>query len=47
MVLIPALRKQREVDLKFKATLVYTESSRTARALYRDPNKTKPTKQKI
>jgi hypothetical protein len=36
--LIPALEKQRRVDLcKFEASLVYRVSSRTARAIQRNP----------
>jgi hypothetical protein len=31
--LIPALRKQRQVDSEFEASLVYKVSSRTARAI--------------
>jgi hypothetical protein len=47
---IPALRKQRQVDLwEFQASLVYRVSSRTARTLYRKnpvskQNKTKQAK---
>jgi hypothetical protein len=33
--LFPALRRQRQTDVcKFKASMVYTESSRTARGTY-------------
>jgi hypothetical protein len=37
--LIPALRRQRQrqVDSEFKASLVYRVSSRTARAIKRNP----------
>jgi len=44
MLLIAALRRQRQVDLhEFQASLVYRVSSRTARAIQGDPvsNKTK------
>ena len=38
MPLIPALRRQREVDIsEFEASLVYRVSSRTARATQRNP----------
>jgi hypothetical protein len=38
MPLIPALRRQRQVDLsEFKAILVYRTNSRTARATQRHP----------
>jgi hypothetical protein len=38
MPLILALRRQRQVDLtEFEAILVYGTSSRTARAIHRDP----------
>jgi hypothetical protein len=38
MPLIPAFRRQRQVDLcEFKASLVYRASSRTARATQRNP----------
>jgi hypothetical protein len=36
MPLIPALSRQRQADF-FKATLVYKVSSRTARAIQRNP----------
>ena len=40
MPLIPALRRQRQVDLcEFEASLVYRVSSRTARATQRNPVK--------
>ena len=50
MLLIRALGRQRQVDLcKFKATLVYKESSRIPRILHNktlsQKTKTKPTKQ--
>jgi hypothetical protein len=53
MLVIPALRRQRQVDLcKFKASLVYRVSSRTARATQKNPvstntkqNKTKQQQQ--
>jgi hypothetical protein len=35
--LIPALGRQRQVDLEFEASLVYRVSSRTARAIQRNP----------
>jgi hypothetical protein len=36
--LIPALRRQRQVDLsEFKANLVYRASSKTAKATQRNP----------
>jgi hypothetical protein len=35
--LIPALGRQRQVDLEFEATLVYRGSFRTARATQRNP----------
>ena len=48
MPLIPALRKQKQVDLcEFEVSLVYIASSRTARAIEGDPvskNKTKQNK---
>jgi len=48
-LLIPALRRQRQVDLcEFKASLVYRVSSRTGRAAQRNmswTNKTKPMNQ--
>ena len=38
MPLIPALRRQRQMDLcQFKASLIYRVSSRTARAIQRSP----------
>jgi len=38
MTLIPALRRQRQVELcEFEASLVYRVSSRTARAAHRHP----------
>jgi hypothetical protein len=38
MPLIPALERQRQADLyEFKAILLYKESSRRARATWRDP----------
>lgn len=38
MPLVPALRKQRQVDLcEFEASLVYKVSSRTAKATQRHP----------
>jgi hypothetical protein len=38
MLLVPALRRQRQSDLsEFEASLVYRVSSRTARATQRDP----------
>ena len=44
MPLIQALRRQRQADLcEFKASLVYTMSSRTARATERDSFKKKKT----
>jgi hypothetical protein len=43
MSLIPALRKQRQVDLcEFKASLVYRASFRTARATQKKPCLEKP-----
>jgi hypothetical protein len=36
MPLIPALRRQRQVDVKFEASLVYGSSSSTARATQRN-----------
>ena len=47
--LIPALRRQRQVGLcKFKASLVYKVSSRTARAVtQRNPIKTKKKKKDL
>jgi hypothetical protein len=48
MSLVPALRSQRQADLcEFKASLVYRESCRTARATQRNSvPKTKQTKTK-
>ena len=47
MPLIPALGRQRQADLcEFKASLVYSVSSRTARATQRNPVSKKKTKQK-
>jgi hypothetical protein len=55
MPLIPALGRQRQMDSEFQASLVYRVSSRTARAIQRNPvsknqktkrNKTKQTKTK-
>jgi hypothetical protein len=48
MPLIPALGRQRQQISKFKASLVYRVSSRTARATQRNPvkNKTKQNKTK-
>jgi hypothetical protein len=43
MHLIPALGRQRQVDLEFKVCLVYRVSSRTARATQRNPVSTKQT----
>ena len=44
--LIPALRRQRQVDLcELEASLVYRVSSRTARAIQRNPVLKKKTKQ--
>jgi hypothetical protein len=50
---IPALGRQRQADSEFQASLVYKESSRTVRALQRNPvsktnqpNKTKQNKTK-
>ena len=38
MLLIPALRRQRQADLcEFKASLVYRVSSRAAKSRQRDP----------
>jgi hypothetical protein len=37
MPLIPALRRQRQADFKFEASLVYKVSSRTTRAIQRNP----------
>jgi hypothetical protein len=37
MPLIPALGRQRQVDFEFEASLVYKVSSRTARAIQRNP----------
>jgi hypothetical protein len=43
MTLIPALRRQRMVDLcKFEASLVYRISSRTARAVTQSPARGQP-----
>jgi hypothetical protein len=45
--LIPALRRQRQVSLcEFKASLVYSLSSRKARATQRNPVKKKKKKKK-
>jgi hypothetical protein len=50
MPLIPALRRQRQVDLEFKVSLVFRASSRTAKATLRNlvskrqTNKTKQNK---
>jgi hypothetical protein len=49
MPLIPALKRQRQADSEFKASLVYKVSSRAARAIQRNPvskNKTKQNKKK-
>jgi hypothetical protein len=47
MPLIPALRRQREVDIsEFEASLVYRVSSRTARATQRNPVSKKKQKKK-
>jgi|UPI00001E4E03 hypothetical protein len=44
--LIPVLRKQRQVDLcEFETSLGYTMSSRTAKAMWTDSQKNRPTKQ--
>jgi hypothetical protein len=38
MSLIPALRRQRQIELcEFKASLIYRATSKTVRALQRDP----------
>jgi hypothetical protein len=37
MPLIPALGKKRQVDSEFEASLVYKVSSRTTRAMQRNP----------
>ena len=47
MDLIPALRRQRQVDLKFEASLIYRASSRTARATQRIPVLKNKTKQNV
>lgn len=45
--LFPALRRQRQTDVcKFKASMVYTESSRTASSTQRDPIFTPPPKER-
>ena len=45
MLLIPALGRQRQVDLRdFEASLVYRASSRTARTIQRDPVSNTPGK---
>ena len=48
MPLIPALRRLKQVDLcEFKASLVYRVSSRTARAIQRNPVSKKNQKKKV
>ena len=42
--MIPALRRQRQWISEFEASLVYMVSSRTARAVQRDPVSKKKTK---
>jgi hypothetical protein len=44
--LIPALGRERQVISEFEASLVYRESSRTARATQRNPVSKKKTKTK-
>jgi hypothetical protein len=44
--LIPALRRQRQADFEFEASLVYRVSSRTARAIQRNLVSKKPKKKK-
>jgi hypothetical protein len=44
--LIPALGRQRQADFWFEASLVYKVSSRTARAIQRNPVSKKPKKKK-
>jgi hypothetical protein len=49
MPLIPALGRKRQADAEFKASLVYKVSSRTARAIQRNPvskNQNKQTNKK-
>jgi hypothetical protein len=47
MLLIPVLRRQRQVDLcEFKASLVYNVSSRTGKATQRNTASKKDKKQK-
>ena len=43
--MIPALRRQRQWISEFEASLVYMVSSRTARAVQRDPVSKKKTKE--
>jgi hypothetical protein len=43
MPLIPALGRQRQTDSEFEASLVYKVSSRTARAIQRNPVSKKQT----
>jgi 3-polyprenyl-4-hydroxybenzoate decarboxylase len=47
MLLIPAFRRQRQVDLcEFQASLIYTVNSRTARAIQRNPVSKKKKKER-
>jgi hypothetical protein len=46
MPLIPALGRQRQAISEFEASLVYRVSSRTARAIQRNPVSKKPKKKK-
>jgi hypothetical protein len=39
--LVPALGRQRQADFEFEASLVYKVSSRTARAIQRNPSRGK------